>query len=163
MHVSHATRPRQRWTRRSQRHLTLSGPPPLHSSHSTWACRARRLAQTLDCSTKRKKRAYTLSAIETDLSGEKLLIGTSKRHVRTLSQASNLLLWSGAVYWKTIMRAWAGFSRRAIGHWRGSPTRLTFYFSKSLWVKKRGQHWVSSVLGEATIDKWAPLLRCVRL
>lgn len=42
MHVSHATPPRHRWTRHSQRHLALSKPPPLHSSHGTWACQARR-------------------------------------------------------------------------------------------------------------------------
>lgn len=42
MHVSHATQPRHRWTRHSQRHLTLSGPSLLHSSHGTSACRARR-------------------------------------------------------------------------------------------------------------------------
>ena len=71
----------------------------------------------------------------------------------TFNQASDLFFWSGGVYWKTIIWAWARLSRRAIIHWRDSLTMLTFGFSKSLGVKWGGQHWASSILGEGPVDE----------
>lgn len=90
MHVSHATQPRHRWTRHSQRHLTLSAPPPLHSSHGTWACRARREgvnfpSQSGSDSWVFHKRTKTLGinivSFQNDLSCKKMVIRTCKRHI----------------------------------------------------------------------------------
>lgn len=151
MHVSHATQPRHRWTRHSQRHLTLLGPTPLHSSHGTWACRARREGKLplsiwlwFPVVPQRNRQAgHVFCPLSDDLSGEKLLIGTREARIHPFNQASNLFLWSGDVYWKTIMWEGPRLSSRGIGHW----TRLTFGFCKSLGVKWRGQHWASSMLG----------------
>lgn len=81
--------------------------------------------------------------------------------MHTFNQASSLFLWSGATYWKTIMRAGACLSRKAVSHWRDSLTRLTFDFGKSLEIRWRGQHWASLVMGEGTVNEWTPLSVCM--
>lgn len=106
MHVSHATQPRHRWTRHSQRHLSLSGPPPPpHSSHSTWACRARREKGVSSLllsiwlgfpivpqkDKKKENRAVSKSLSAGHLSCEKLLIGTCKGSVQSSRQSFPLV------------------------------------------------------------------------
>lgn len=81
--------------------------------------------------------------------------------MHTFNQASSLFLWSGATYWKTIMRAGACLSRKAVSHWRDSLTRLTFDFSKSLEIRWRGHHWASLVMGEGPVNEWTPLSVCM--